>query len=224
MAPRLSSLDEREYPDSYPPEGYFKPYWEVTQPELAEFQKVLDTGSSETETDEFLGAHPSIISAVLGFTMTGGHGGWVIPQQNVRPPQAARVHGLRPDYIIGGKNSDGFSWFVVELKGPADSVFVEKDGRLAFSATAHRGVFQLLEYIDYCTEAQNYLRDQLKLTDFREPKGYLIMGREREFEDDEHRRRMKAAWNRAVGGKLEIRSYDALLRESKNRRGRAHEE
>jgi len=85
-------------------------------------------------------------------------------------------------------------------------------------------VFQLLEYIDCCTEAQSYLRDQLRLTDFREPRGFLIMGRDREFEDNEHRQRMKAAWNRAVGGKLEIRSYDSLLRESEARHGGARDE
>ena len=208
---------KREYPDYFPPEGYFKPYWGATEPELDSFAALLDSQASETDVDKFLGAHPNVLSAILGFTMTGGHGAWVVPQQDVRPPQPARLHGLRPDYILGGKNSDGFSWFVVELKGPDDPVFVEKDGRLAFSASAHRGVFQLLEYIDYCTEAQGYLRDQLKLTEFREPRGYLIMGRDREFEEDEHRQRMKAAWNRAVGGKLEIRSYDALLRESQAR-------
>ena len=137
MTPRLSAID-REYPDYYPPEGCFKPYWRVTQPELEDFADLLDTGGSETEADQFLRAHPSILSAVPGFTMTGGHGGWVIPQQDVRPLQSALIHGLRPDYIVGGKNSDGFAWFVVELKGPDDPVFVEKDGRLAFSAPAHR--------------------------------------------------------------------------------------
>ncbi len=33
-----------------------------------------------------------------------------------------------------------------------------------------------------------------------------------------------SAWNSAVGGELEIRSYDSLLRESEGRRGGARDE
>lgn len=47
MTPLLSSTD-REYPDYYPPEGYFKPYWRVTQPELEDFADLLDTGIDES--------------------------------------------------------------------------------------------------------------------------------------------------------------------------------
>ena len=123
--------------------------------------------------------------------------------------------GLKPDYLFGGKNSDGFFWCVAELKGPQDRIFRRaSDDRktVAFSAVANEGICQLLQYMDYCTSTQSYFRDHFGLNNFRDPRGILVIGREAELESDFQLQELKAAWNRISGDKLMIRTYDALLR------------
>ncbi len=70
----------------------------------------------------------------------------------------------------------------------------------------------MLSYIDYCSEIQSTLRDQFHLRGFREPKGMLLIGRDKELDDDERKQKLKSAWNRVTKTSLEIRTYDALLR------------
>ncbi len=120
--------------------------------------------------------------------------------------------GLIPDFIVGGCNSGGFSWFVLELKGADQQMLTESNNYLYFSSTVNKAIGQVIEYIDYCASVQSFLRDSLRLTDFREPKGLIIVGRESEFSDDPRREKFKSAWNRLMGHKIEIRTYDAILR------------
>jgi hypothetical protein len=104
----------------------------------------------------------------------------------------------------------------VELKGADAPMFSQSSSKLAFSPVVNRGICQLLEYIDYCASAQAYLRDTLRLTGFREPGGFLIVGRGSEFERDLRRQQIKAAWNRRMGDAIEIRSWDGLIRDSQD--------
>jgi hypothetical protein len=119
---------------------------------------------------------------------------------------------MRPDFIVGVVGSDGVSWVVVELKGAADQMFVcDRDGgSLRLSTTANRGLCQLLSYLDYCAANQAYLRDFLNTRSFREPTGILFIGRASELED-QRRQTLKAALNRVFAGRIEIRTFDALL-------------
>ena len=66
----------------------------------------------------------------------------------------------------------------------------------ALSETANKAILQLLTYLDFCTEHQAVLRDAFKLNNFREPRGILLIGRQREFDGSEERQRMKRIWNR----------------------------
>lgn len=141
----------------------------------------------------------------------GHHASWIVPQQVIRPPQPEVIPGLKPDYILGGKSSDGFMWYVVELKAHNDNIFSVTNGNISLSSSANRGIIQLLEYIDYCAETQGYLRDTLHLTRFREPTGILLIGNEAEIEKDNRKQQLKAAWNKN-SAKLQIRTYDALVR------------
>ena len=123
------------------------------------------------------------------------------------------VHkGLIPDYILGGRSSGGFEWFVLELKGVNHTLFIESKKLLYLSSTANKAVCQTIEYIDYCSSIQSHLRDSFKLTDFRGPKGLILLGREDEFSKSKRREALKAAWNRFMGNKIEIRTYDSMLR------------
>lgn len=113
--------------------------------------------------------------------------------------------GLIPDYLVAGANSDGVTWWVLEVKSPGASIFGRTDSAKALSTDANRGVLQLLEYIDVCAENQAYLRDQAGLKRLREPKGLLLIGADTEMTNDRNRK-LRAAWNR-VNPSLQIRTY-----------------
>ena len=194
----------------WPPQAFYHDAL-VTRLDLERLNELINAGASETEIDAYLRGHPSTLAFCRGKWSTGHHASWIIPQQEIRPTLPNATHGLKPDYLLGGKNSGGITWHVLELKSPSDKVFVRNSkGRLKFSETAHEGMFQLLEYIDYCASAQSYLRDTLGLTGFREPTGLLVIGRLEEFEDTDHQA-MKAAWKRLASDRLQITTYDSLL-------------
>lgn len=60
------------------------------------------------------------------------------------------------------------------------------------------------------------MRDTLRLNDFREPEGCLIVGRESELSEDKRKQSLKAAWNRLSGGRLKIRTYDVFVRSTES--------
>lgn len=186
---------------------------EATRSDLKTLQGLVDRCASEKEIDTFLRDNPFVLSFCMRMWGKGHHGSWIIPQQVLRAPQTGIRHGLKPDYLVGGKDSGGISWGVLELKSPADKVFVRsKKGRLKFSEKAHEGVFQLLEYTEFCSKYQANLREDLSLINLREPPGLLVIGNRSEFEDSQHEE-MKAAWKRLCGDRLEIRTYEALIEE-----------
>jgi hypothetical protein len=85
-------------------------------------------------------------------------------------------------------------------------------GNISLSSIANRGICQLLQYIDYCSAAQSYLRDTLKLKEFREPKGFLIIGREAELSSDRDAQELSRAFNEMTAPRIEVRTFDALVR------------
>jgi hypothetical protein len=200
-------------PSKNDPLGEYKiaPTAMVESQELA-LRELLDQNASETDVDSFLKQNPQFLANAMNFTSFGHHASYVIPQFNIRPSNHHQK-GLRPDYVIGGRNSNGFEWYVIELKGVSDSLFVKtNNGKdIQLSSTANKGICQLLRYIDFCDENQSHMRDSLKLTNFRAPKGFLIIGKDNEFEDEDLRK-MKRAFNDMFAGRIQIRTYDALLR------------
>ena len=211
----IRNARDKKYPRDFPPQEYFVEESSVKDAVQLAFSELLNNRASETDADHFIQDHRAILGQCLNFTNFGHHGIWVIPQKLVDPGASPSRKGLKPDYVLGGKNSDGFFWCVVELKGTQDKLFkrANDDRRtISFSAVANEGICQLLQYMDYCNAAQAFFRDHFGLTDFREPRGFLVIGRESEFESDEQLQELKAAWNRVSGGKIMIRTYDALLR------------
>jgi hypothetical protein len=209
---KLSSASKSDYPRDHPPQD-----WHVT-PEAVEaavatvFEELINKpDASEKHADSFLKSHPALLGQCLNFTNFGHHGTWVVPQKLVDPGANTVQKGKKPDYLLGGKNSDGFHWCVVELKGPNERLFKRSGKDIAFSSVANKGICQLLQYIDYCSANPMYIRDHFKLNEFREPRGFLIIGRESELEDVELKN-LRSAWNRISGGRLMIRSYDAVIR------------
>jgi len=206
------SSDPEPYPTNWPPETYVAYQQEVKREQLDGLRQLIEKKDvGETQMDKYLQDNPEIVVCLLGQFYNGHHASWIVPQQAIRSPQPEVIPGLKPDFILGGKSSDGFLWYVIELKAPKHALFSKKDNNLRLSSDANRGLIQLLEYIDYCSHAQAYLRDSLGLTNFREPKGILLIGNESEFEDDNRRQDLKADWNRNCPD-LPIHTYDALIR------------
>src|SRR3546814_20602239 len=83
--------------------------------------------------------------------------------------------------------------------------------RVSLSSEANHGLCQLINYIDRSARSQAYLRDDLKLAGFREPREVLMIGTEEESRD-ERVSEFKGAWNR-MNPRVQIRSYSALLRQ-----------
>ncbi len=68
-----------------------------------------------------------------------------------------------------------------------------------------------MEYIDAASRSQSYLRDELGLKGFREPRGVLLIGTETESADPAVMD-FKGAWNR-MNTRVQIKSYTSLLRQ-----------
>ena len=209
MADRKSLLDN--WPDEWPSVEFFVSQHDVTSAQLRGLRKLVDERAPEVAIERFLRSNKEALALVLGLFQTGHHATWIIPKQTVRARLSSHAPGLIPDYLVAGANSDGVSWWVLELKGCDTKAFSNSSSSHCFSPAANRGVVQLLEYIDACSESQSYLRDQLGLKGFREPRGVLLIGTDDEYTET-RRRRLKAAWNRYVP-RIQVRSYHALLRE-----------
>lgn len=183
--------------------------------QLEQLKKLVDGKVSEAEIDRFLTENPEIFAFALHGFQTGHHGIVVIPKQQIKVKSKIDKsdYGLIPDFLVAGENSDGYQWWVIEIKGVCHEVF-QKDGsnRVAFSETANKGIVQLLEYIDFCNKYQSTLRDTFGLKDFREPNGLFVIGHEDEFKDLK-KKSIKASWNRMHQKKFEIRTFSWLLRE-----------
>ena len=210
---RAPGFFENYHRYSLPPLEYFVEQNAVTMKQVEGYRQLVEQRSGETALDHFIRDNKELLVNTLDFVSTGHQGSWVLPQQPIKTALRSVDNGLIPDYLVCGKSSDGLAWWVIEFKGADEPLFnISADGRVSFGAAANKGILQLLEYIDFCDEHQSTLRDQLKLPDFREPRGMLIIGRETEVEEDHRLQKVKAAWNRLVGGRLEIRTHDALIR------------
>ena len=185
----------------------------ITKAQVEEFENLLAESAGKRKIDEFLVTNPEVFTSAIQNFRTGHHGAMIIPKQVIRPRiKTIDDKGLVPDFIIGGKNSDGWDWWVVELKGSNQNLFSQTNSDTYFSSEINKGICQLLEYIDFCSENQSNLRDTFKLEDFREPHGLLITGRESEVLENSKKQKLKAAWNRLNTGKLEIHTYDFMRR------------
>lgn len=198
------SIKEFEYHDSF-----------TTIEQFTAFDKIIRSNSGEKEIDDFITQNPEILTTILNHFRTGHNGGWVLPKLTLTPRiEHMYQKGMIPDFILGGNSSDGHEWWIVELKGANEEiVIIDKNERIRFADIVNKGICQLLEYIDFASEKQSNLRESFGLTNFREPNGLLIIGRENEFENNHRKQKLKSSWNRLNKGKLEIRTYDFLLRE-----------
>jgi hypothetical protein len=197
------------WPDRWPDKEHFANQHGVRLEQKQELERLLAGVCSEREMEAYLARNPEVLALVAFLYSTGHHAAWIYPKAYVRPANDG-IRGLIPDYILAGANSDGVSWFVLELKGPSEKAFSKKGSRIYLSRVANEGVCQLLSYMDVMARNQAFLRDELRFAGFREPRGVLMIGTEEESQDASVQE-FKGAWNRAHPN-LQIRSYSALLR------------
>lgn len=178
---------------------------------LKELHSLVINKVSETEMHIFLEKNPQIFGHLLGLYRTENHGFTVYSKQEITPHVKNKNKGLIPDFIIGGQNSDGWQWWIIEIKSPKDNIFVDK-GALHFSDTANKGICQLLEYVSMSDKIQGHLRDHFGFKDFNNPKGIMLIGSEDEF-NDKRKQNLKKSFNDLMSKRFEIRTFSWLIRE-----------
>lgn len=210
----ISNDEEIPYPKDFPREEFLIKNVKIDSKKFEDFKSLIENEANERDVDKFIKENPQILIPILfSNRVLNSFGFWFLPKQMIKP-KVGNNKGMIPDFILGGENSDGFSWTVIELKSPKDEIFKkDKNNNLYyFSSAANKGVFQLIEYVDCCEEEQAFLRDSFNLNDFRKPNGILLIGREFEFSKSKRKKKIKAAWNRINDKYIEIRTYDWLIR------------
>ena len=197
----------------FPPEEFKVDPYDVTGSDIEQLITLIRRNACETEIDLFLRKRLSLLSFASSFFSTGHHGGWIIPQAKIKPSGFANGSGLIPDYLFAGDNSDGVTWWVVELKSPKDTLYKENsDGRIEESDKLRSAINQVDDYIEYCTRHQGFIREALGLTSFTSPYGIIIMGREAELKRDPRKQARKSQFNRRTHT-IQIRTFDAFIRQ-----------
>jgi hypothetical protein len=206
---RVSNAEQGDYP----PDQYKIDPHNFSKADLEKLISLIRKNSTETEIDIFLRNNLSLLSFSSSFFSTGHHGTWVIPQPIIKPSGFANGAGKIPDYLFAGDNSDGVTWWVIDLKSPQDNLYKEdKTGRIVETSKLTSSISQIRDYICYCTENQGFIRDVLGLKSFTSPYGIVIIGRESELKKDVRKQSYKAQFNRD-SQTIQIRTFDAFLRQ-----------
>ena len=203
----VSDIPEPEYsyPKDWTPEEFKILKQGPNLKELEELVELINNNSSETVIDNFLTKFPSLLTLLMIDYSIGHHHAWVIPKKVIKTRIFPNDKGQIPDFLMAGKNSDGISWFVVELKGADSKIFTKTKGRRYFSGQMNQGMNQLIDYLNICDEDQAHLRDRHKLEKFRNPQGILVIGRKKDLNDEEMK--LKKSWNDSLN-RINIRTYD----------------
>lgn len=201
---------EQRYPKDWPPFEYHVHESSIQSDVVQGLRELVEENAGERALDTYISKHPVLLTALLDFNNTGHHAAWVVPKKAIRSKISKDVPGLIPDFLVGGKNSYGITWYVVELKGAEHSLFTKSGGSLYLSSAANRGLCQVLEYMHFCNTSQSYLRDTLRLSGFVSADAFIFIGREAETVA-QREMDLKSAIN-TINAHLQIRSYDALLR------------
>lgn len=187
----------------------------LREEDVSEFRALIKNKKSETEIDMFLRKKYDIFVGILDIFNTGHHYCKAISQPKIKLSISGISTGYILDWILLGKNSDGNQYFFVELKGAEKKIFTKTKEKIYFSQECNKGINQLLFYLDYANRNQAYFRDELKLDNFSNPKGILIIGTADELTSE--MKQHKKAWNDILSGKISIITWDRVLRSVENK-------
>lgn len=205
----------------FPPKEYQVAPYDFTEKDLEQLINLIYDNANETEVDLLLRKRLALLSFTSGFFSTGHHRRWIIPQAKIKPSGFANGVGLIPDYLFAGNNSDGVTWWLIELKSPKDKLYQNKNGRIEESDKLRSAISQISEYIDFCEKHQGYIRDVLGLKSFISPYGVIIMGREHELKKDSEKQLYKSRYNKRTQT-IQIRTFDAFIKQVEWYSGAAH--
>ena len=91
---------------------------------------------------KFLENNKNLFAFALYSFQTGHHGIYVSSKKQIIPKIQGVSKGLIPDFIVGGHNSDGIQWCIIELKGANEMIFNEDSlGNIKLSNVANSAVF-----------------------------------------------------------------------------------
>lgn len=181
----------------------------ITPEMTSGLKRLLDSGRNETAIHRYLTEYPELLYRALYKTSTGHHKMKILSKQSLIP-KSPESKGMIPDFILGAKSSEGWGWFVIELKGYNDPLFSISKSEIGLSSIANKGVCQILEYIDKSTEIQSHIRDMFKLEDFRNPKGILLLGKKSEIEDEPRKKNLRRMFHEMMPDVM-LLSYDCLI-------------
>jgi hypothetical protein len=134
----VTTLNANADPGDYPPADYKIEPYKFTAREIRKLISLIRKNSCETDIDKHLRSNLSLLAFASKFFHSGHHGTWVIPQATIKPPSFSNGPGKIPDYLFAGDNSDGVTWWVVELKSPRHRLFTSCSGCRPTRPSWHR--------------------------------------------------------------------------------------
>lgn len=182
------------------PLGDFFVWWdEITQEDVDEFKKIIDTATKEQDIQAFLEKKPLFLIQHLG----GGHGRWVIPKKRLGAEHIT-------DFMVGDKSSMGFEWQAVELESPNARMFNKNGDPSRYLTHAIRQIEDwrawLTRNISYASRPQD--QGGLGLTDISvHISGQIIIGRRAYINPSTNDLRRQMCKN----SNIQIHSYDRMI-------------
>jgi Domain of unknown function (DUF4263) len=208
FAQRFKSNEARRQREAAvrPTLGDFAIDWEsITQHDVEEFRRVLETATDERTMQQYLQERPLILAQHL----SGGHGRWAIPEVQLG-------NQLRVDFMIAEASSVGFEWTAVELESPRRKMFNNNGDMNQWLNHAIRQILDariwLMQNLNYANNPRD--RDGLGLVDADGTvPGLIIIGRRADLSPETLLRRRQLMHEH----NMKIHTYDWLLANAQQR-------
>lgn len=188
------------------PLGSFFVWWDdLDSSDVEQFEQCLLKANREQDLQSYFEAAPMVLIQHLG----GGHGRWVIPRKRLGAEHVT-------DFVIGERDSSGFSWTAVELESPKARMFT-KAGDPTKELT--HAIRQIEDWRAWLNRNQNYaarspLEGGLGLSDITsQVRGLILIGRRGDLAVSNSERRRQMTHDL----RIEIHSYEFLLEACRGR-------
>lgn len=185
--------------------------YELTKAKRNEFKKLLEKASSENELHKFLENNPAFFIPLLKNYSNGHHGTWVFSKQQIKHKIQGLSKGLIPDFLVIGKNSDGYTVYIIELKKSNENLFTKNTAEEVYMTTEfNKGLCQLFSYMRHVSDYREEVRKIFQVENILQPEGILIMGRQSEM-DDRNKSEMKYSIRNVLSQNIQVNTYDTIL-------------
>lgn len=140
---------------------------------------------------------------------TGHHGIWLFPKQQIAMHQPNGLPGKIPDFLAVARNSDGYTWWIIELKR-ADVQFANLRAD-ALSPAANKALVQCTSYLNQFDRYVDAVRSMTGIKEIIRPKSVLLL-----IGDSRHempnQTAMRRNVNESLSERLHVISYDRIKR------------